>query len=45
MMFKTRSTSEAYSEPCQSSNIELLVVNFLHKKLHLRCLTGPEYAS
>ena len=40
--------TEGYLDPCQTYKIELLVkksqrlktVNYFHKKLHLRCLTG-----
>ena len=34
------SSSNAYSETCQTSKMELLAVTYIHKKLHLRCLTG-----
>ena len=40
---KNKSISEAYSEPCQTSNKKLFVkiTNSLHpKRLYIRCMTG-----
>ena len=40
LQLKQSSDREAYSEPCQTSNIQLKAVNFFPKTLHLKCLTG-----
>ena len=33
-------STETYSEPCQTSKMELSTVNYFRKKLHLRRLPG-----
>ena len=44
---KEDSKVEAYSEPCQTCEMEFLakMVNLLGEKLHLRCLQGFPYTS